>query len=234
MQWLARHRLLALGAICVFWTGLIFLGRVFPQVPFLFSPWSGEQNFEDLLRRDGRKTPERKDFVFVGVDEASTQLNQPNNRGLGADEIAGNRALELMAERPFPWSREVWALFLDKMFAVGARLVMFDMIFNNPNDGDTMFHAALEKYRDRVVIGSNFDIAQSSPLTLPNTALIPAPQQQDDRVGYVNFWPDLTDGRVRAARFQFSEGQWAGHDPSPTDEVFVSLSARALTKLGHG
>src|ERR1700686_3812594 len=116
MQWLSRHRRLALAAICIFWTGLIFLGRVFPTVPFLFSPWSAEQNFEDLLRLEGRKTPERKDFVFVGIDQASMQMNEPNTRTLGEDEIQGNRALELMAERPFPWSREVWALFLDKIF----------------------------------------------------------------------------------------------------------------------
>jgi adenylate cyclase len=239
MQWLARHRLISLGAICLFWTVLISLGRVFPRVPFLFAPWSGEQSFEDWLRRAGRKTPERKDFVFVGLDQASLQMCQPNDRNLGVDEIAGNRPLELIAERPFPWSREVWALFLDKIFAAGARLVMFDMIFNNPNDGDGAFHAALDKYRDRVVVGSNFDIAQSrgrtnAPLTLPDTVLIPSPQYQDDRVGYVNFWSDENDGKVRSARFHFSQAQWAGLDVTSSDEAFASVSSRALVKLGHG
>ncbi|MDB6147800.1 MAG: hypothetical protein JWO45_1464, partial [Spartobacteria bacterium] len=233
MQWLARHRRFALALICIFWTGLIFLGRAFPTVPFLFAPWSGEQNFEDILRREGRKTPERKDFVFVGIDQASLLLSQEKDRVVGADEIVGNRAFELMAERPFPWSREIWAVFLDKVFAAGARLVMFDMMFNSPNNGDGTFHAALEKYRDRVVVGANFDVAQANQLVLPNTDLIPAPQQQDDRVGYVNFWPDLNDGRVREARFRFSEGQWAGHDPLPGEETFTSLSARAVAKLGH-
>ena len=230
MQWLARHRLIALGAICIFWTGLIFLGRAFPNVPFLFAPWTGEQNFEDLLRREGRKTPARKDFVFVGIDQASLQITT----ALGPEEIAGNRALELMAQRPFPWSREVWALFLDKVFGAGARLVMFDMIFNSPNDGDAAFRAALEKYRDRVVIGANFDTAHGNQLILPNTDLIPAPQNQDDRVGYVNFWPDATDGKVRAIPFKISERQLIGQQPYPGDEIFVSLSARGLTKLGHG
>jgi adenylate cyclase len=50
----------------------------------------------------------------------------------------------------------------------------------------------------------------------------------------VNFWPDQNDGRVREARFRFSEGQWAGHDPVPGEEAFTSLSARAVTKLGRG
>src|SRR5437762_1884943 len=141
MQWLARHRFLALAAICVFWTGLILLGRTFLGVPFLSAPWFGEQGFQDMLRREGRKTPERKDFVFVGLDQDSLQLNQPADRTVGDDEIAGNRGLELMAEKPFPWSREIWALFLDKMFAAGARLVTFDMVFNSANDGDAAFRA---------------------------------------------------------------------------------------------
>lgn len=238
MQWLARHRLIALGAICMFWTGLIFLGLVFRKLPFLSSPWTGEQSFEDKLRRDGRSTPERKDFVFIGVDQTSLELSQPHDRSLGDEEIAGNRALELMSERPFPWSREVWALFLEKVFAAGARLVMFDMIFNNPNDGDPAFRAALDKYRDRVVVGSNFDFSHNargveSPLVLPNTNLIPAPPEQDDRVGYVNFWPDQNDGRVRAARFNFTQGQWLERESAPNDEVFASFSRRALVKLGY-
>src|ERR1700736_5128952 len=233
MQWLARHRLLALGAICIFWTGLIFLGRVFPRVPFLFAPWSGEQNFEDMLRHQGRKTPERRDFVFVGIDQDSYGFNQPNDRVLGADEIAGNRALELMAERPFPWSREVWALFLDKIFAAGARLVMFDMIFSSPNDGDPAFDAALEKYRDRVVIGGNFSLPQNKHFVPPNDGLIPPPQGQDDRVGFVNFWPDANDQKVRAAAFQITQRQLYGEEPFPEDPVFVSLAGRALAKLGY-
>src|SRR4051812_33999120 len=238
MQWLARHRRIALAAICLFWTGFIFLGRVFPNVPFLFSPWSGEQNFEDILRRQGRKTPARSDFVFVGVDQASLQLSQTTGRMLSDDEIASTRELQLMAERPYPWSRELWALFLDRMFSAGARLVMFDMIFNNPNDGDATFRSALDKYADRVVVGANFDFAQSAggtnaPFVLPNTNLIPQPQYQDHRVGYVNFWPDETDGKVRAARFHFTSSQWSGIPVAGDDDVFSSFSARALSKLGY-
>jgi adenylate cyclase len=230
MQWLSRHRLLVLALICLFWTGLVFLGRRLPRVPFLFSPWSSQQSFEDLLRREGRKTPARSDFVFVGIDQASLEL-EPE----GQDEVKAwqnNRALQLMTERPYPWSREIWALFLDKVFKAGARLVMFDMIFNKPNDGDPAFRAALDKYRDRVVIGANFDGAQGN-LVLPNADLIPVPQTQDSRVGLVNFWPDLTDGKVRAVAFRISERQLVGESPLPGDEVLSSLSARALTKLGH-
>ena len=55
MNWLGRYRLLILASICVFWTGLIFVGHFFPMTPFLSAPWRGEQSFEDLLRKRGPK-----------------------------------------------------------------------------------------------------------------------------------------------------------------------------------
>src|SRR5436305_5375864 len=113
MQWVVRHRRVVLAAICLFWTAVVILGRMFPSVPFVSLPWSGEQNFEDILRREGRKTPTRNDFVFVGIDEVS------KNPPVGDEEIAGNRALQLMKEHQPPWSRELWQIFLDKMFSAG-------------------------------------------------------------------------------------------------------------------
>src|SRR5213082_4117255 len=134
MHWLGRHRLLVLGVICVFWTGLIFLGHFFPMTPFLSAPWRGEQSFEDLHRQEGRKTAAPRDFVFLGLDQSTLQLPP-----LAPEEIAGNRAFQLMTERPFPWSREVWAVLLDRLFSAGARVVMFDMIFGAHYDGDAAF-----------------------------------------------------------------------------------------------
>ena len=228
MQWLSQHRRLVIAAICLTSTLLILLGRVVPAVPFLYAPWLGEQRFQDLLRRQGRVTPERTDFVFVGIDQQSLQLD-----ALAPEEIASERALQLMVERPYPWSREVWALLLDKLFAAGARLVIFDMIFNPPNEGDPLFASALERYRDRVVVGSNFDFARDNQLVVPNPTLIPPPQWRDDRVGFVNFWPDALDGKVRAMRLRISDRQVAGQPSFPGEEVFESLDARSLAKLGH-
>ncbi len=145
MNWLGRYRLLILGSICVFWTGLILLGHFFPTTPFLSAPWRGEQSFEDLLRQEGRKTATRNDFVFLGLDQSTLELPP-----LTPDEIANNRAFQVMTERPFPWSREIWALLLDRLFSAGARLVMFDVMFDQQKDGDPAFRAALDRYRDKV------------------------------------------------------------------------------------
>ena len=192
------------------------------------APWRGEQSFEDLLRREGRKTPAPSDFVFLGIDQSTLQLPP-----LTAEEIASNRAFQLMTEKPFPWSREVWALLLDRLFVGGARVVMFDMVFNPPNDGDSAFHAALDRYRDKVVLGANFDMANAAQAVTPNATLIPPPQLLDDRVGFVNFWGDPIDGKIRAVTYRVTDRQLADLPPDPSQEVYQSLSARTLAKIGN-
>lgn len=228
MNWLSRHRRLALALICLFWTALIFFGHFFPATPFLSAPWRAEQNFEDLLRDEGRKAPAPDNFVFLGIDQSTLELPP-----LTAEEIAGSRAFQLMTARPFPWSREVWALALDRLFGAGARLVIFDLLFNPPNDGDPIFRAALDRYPDKVVLGANFDTEHGVQGVTPNESLIPPPQLQDDRVGFVNFWPDSLDGITRSATYFTTDRQLAGLPPHPSEEVYHSLAARALNKLGH-
>jgi adenylate cyclase len=228
MPWFGRVRLLVLTLICLFWTGLIFVGHFFPTAPFVSVPWRGEQSFEDLLRREGRKTAPPRDFVFLGIDQSTLQLPP-----LTPEELASSRGLQLLNERPWPWSRELWVLLLDRLFAAGARLVMFDLVFNNPNDGDLAFHAVLDRYRNKVVVSSNFDFQNGVQAITPNDTLIPPPQLQDNRVGFVNFWPDAIDGKTRAATYRVTNRQLAGLPPEPGDEIYESLAARSLAKIGH-
>ena len=137
-----------------------------------------------------------------------------------------------MTARPFPWSREVWALLLDRLFAAGARLVMFDLVFNPPNDGDPAFRAALDRYRDQVVLAANFDL-QTMAMITPNETLIPPPATADPRVGYVNFFPDALDHQTRAIPFTMTDRQLANQPPHPSEEVFYSFAARGLAQLGR-
>src|SRR5438128_1269425 len=235
MRWFSRYRRLVLAAICGSCTAIIVLLRILPPIPFLTSVWTGEQASEDLLQREGRKTATRPDFVFLGIDQATRQFSP-----FDAAQLENNRALQLMAERPFPWSREVWALLLDRLFSAGARLVLFDLVFSPPNEGDPPFRAALERYRDKTVVGADIDfsgvreqggLAQMVP---PNSDLIAPPQMQDDRVGYVVFFPDLRDGKIRSARYTTTDLQLAGTLPRPDEFAYESLAARALEKLGRG
>src|SRR5437588_10062774 len=200
-----------LVAIAVFWTGLVALAHFFPAAPFLSTIWSGERSFADVLRGEGRKTQTHSDFVFLGIDQQSLILD-----AVGPDEIAKDPALRLMAAQPFPWSREVWALLMDKLFGAGARLIMFDIVFGAPTDADNSFRAALDKYHDKVVIACNFDDQHNYELVLPSKTVIPPPQDEDDRVGFINYWRDL-DGVVRRVRFHVSV-RWLADQPEFRDE----------------
>ena len=229
MHWLGRHRRIVVAAICAFCTGLIILVHFFPGVPFLSAVWRQEQIYQDFLEREGRKTATRADLVFLGIDEASLDLSNL----LLPEELEGNRAFQLMTKRP-PWSTEVWGLLLDRVFEAGARLVVFDLLFNfSSEEGDPAFRAALDRHRDRVVLGANIDVAHGMKLVMPNPDLIPSPQMQDDRVGYVNFFPDDLDKKVRSIFFNTSDRRLAGQELHPSQEVYYAMSTRALTKLGH-
>jgi len=215
-----------LATICVSCTALVMSLRFVPALPVLSNVWGHEQALEDWLHRTARKTSTHPELVFVAISTKS--LAGPESAKAGKD-----RMLQLMAEHPFPWSREVWARLLDRLFESGARLVIFDLLFNPPNEGDQIFRAALDRYRDRVVIGANFDTENAFQLVSPNVNLIPPPAQYNDRVGYVNYWVDKQDGKLRAARFFTSNRQLAGQKPSQEERPYVSLVARAMEKLGR-
>ncbi len=226
---MGRHRRIVVAAICALCTCVIIGVHFFPDVPFLSAVWRQEQNYQDFLEREGRKTATRSDLVFLGIDEAS---QDPSS--FLPEELAASRGLQLMAERPPPWSREVWALLLDRLFDSGARVVMFDLVFNFPNEGDPLFRAAIDRYRDRVVLGANFDGEHGMKFVMPNTNLIPAPQLQDDRVGYVIFFPDPLDQKVRSVFYNLSDRLLVGLPPHPSQEVYYSMSTRVMEKLQQG
>jgi adenylate cyclase len=237
MHWLHRHRRRVLAGICFFVTIVVASLHYATGIPFLSVVWSGQQSYEDLLSREGRKTRTHQDFVFVGIDQESLKLT-----AVDPEEIQRNRAFQLITERAFPWSRELWALLLDRLFQSGARLVMFDIVFSPRDAGDPAFRAALERYRDKVVIGANFDLSQVgvhggvAVNITPNTSLIPPPQMEDDRVGYVIFRRELSslDAKIRSTRFTITDLQLANQSPYPGERPYESLSARAMEKLGRG
>ena len=233
MHWLHRHRYTILATICTVVTVIAVAAHFLPSVPYLSDIWRADQNVQDLLRREGRKVATRPDLVFVGIDQESFEF-QPFN----PEQVANNRALQLMAAKPFPWSREVWALVMDRLFAAGARLIMFDIVFSSTKEGDEAFHAALDRYRDKVVLGANVEFSalgkgEGPKIVPPAVALIPDPQMFDDRVGYVVFFPDEMDGKIRSLRYTITERQLAHQPPFAGEKEFEAMSARALEKFGH-
>jgi len=165
-------------------------------------------------------------LVYVAIDDATMNAGGT----LFPDDLAASPALREMATA-FPWPRDVYAMVIERLMQAGAKVVALDMLFPVARDSDAAFKAALDKYRDRVVIGSNFVDdprlgAARTNYTMPATDLIPD-GYTDDRVGYVNFWPDV-DGVIRTVKYRMSQSEAFG--TAENGQIYRSMAARVLQK----
>ena len=186
--------------------------------------------YRDGLSRGGQTTPANSDLVFLAIDAPSVNLDENDIEdlfNLGTQDSKEARALRLMSQH-FPWSREVYALVLERLVQAGAKVVVFDLIFPGPSDADPIFRAALDRYADHVVVGSNF---VDGTLMRPSDTLIDQTSPIDGRIGFVNFWPD-EDEVVRRARFHVTFEQVREQPIRADTERFSSLAAVALRKAG--
>lgn len=195
---------------------------------------------QDSLAVHGRQVERNDKLIFLGIDNDSVSLNAETDlRALfGVEDLASpeGRALSLMSKR-WPWSREAYAMILDRLLASGAKAVVFDLLFPTAGDGDDELASSLRAHADQVVIGSNFEFTSDdsghlrASLTSPSPTVLPATAGQDERVGVVNFWPDA-DGAIRSARFRISLAALAGAT-AKAESPDLSLVTRALIKLGR-
>jgi len=184
----------------------------------------------DYRIRFGRTAPVNPEIVFLAVDSASMSVSTV----MDDQTITASHPLSLM--RNFPYPREIYALICDRLFAAGARVVAFDIFFPGPTPNDPAFQSAIDRYRDKVVIGMNFSddplSGNSSTLNLPSASLFPEQNPFDDRLAFLNFWPD-TDDVVRNAQYRTNiehVNLLTGAEKLP---AFYSLAARMVQKAGH-
>jgi len=208
-------------------------------VVFLVLWWRGfvplqelELFAQDWQTRLGRKTPVDERLVLIGIDKPVYSSE------FSAEELKAEPALALL-QKNFPWSRAVWAKLIEKLGDAGAKVIVFDLVFAAPGDGDAELKQALEKYKDRVVIGYNISDTGTErgnfrELQLPNASVLTAlgtkSPVEDGRLGYVNIWPDF-DGVLRQASYR-QTGAGVG-DVLPPEVILESLDARALRKFGR-
>lgn len=150
-----------------------------------------------LLR--GPQPPDPR-IKLVGLASSSFQLD-----ALSPKEIAASPTLQLM-QQPWPWDRRVYAAILDKLMGADAKVVVFDFVFAGETEGDDVFARALQKYRNRVVIGEMFADetganSETKKLTPPNPRLLL--HGTGSITGLVNMWPD-SDGVIRRIRYHTS------------------------------
>lgn len=136
-----------------------------------------------------------------------------------------------MRENGFPFPREAYADACDRLLAAGAKVVAFDILFQKPSPTDPPFQQALDKYHDQVVIGLNIN-DDSTSCSVPPTSLLPSQDPFDDRLGFLNFWPD-TDNVLRCAQYQNNLDHLSQHFGAENLPKFHSLAARVVQRAGY-
>jgi adenylate cyclase len=145
-RWLRRYRPLVILLFAAATVGVLRLDYVRGFIP-LEKIEQALIDFRFLLRGN---VPGNPDCVTIGINTSSLDPSSFDRA-----DVSKSEALQLMQQQ-YPWNRKVHALLIDKLMAAGARVVVFDLIFMQPNDGDADFAAALHRYQSHVVIGSTF------------------------------------------------------------------------------
>lgn len=214
----SRWRLLAAAALA----GVLVLTGLSLWVGILNRGESYVQDF--LMKATASETD--PELILLGLDEESLTLN-----AVEPSEIAESRALQLMAEG-YPWSREVYALAIDRLMEAGARVVIFDLAFPTPRQGDDVLAKTLQAAGPKVILGSNFDLRDTYP-QLSIVFVPPTPQLAEAADGHVGFvtLPTAADGVVRFfypyATIESFQGNYFGEDPP-----LPALSTAAARTLG--
>ncbi len=229
---LVKHRR-TLTVICLAWTLGIALLHLTEQ---RFS--RAELAVTDWLTTNGaaRRSPQHPQLVFLALDDATKSLDN-----VFADDFDKSRGLQLMRE-PFPWNREIYALLIDRLAQAGARAIILDMLFPAPRYGDKPFREALDRWPDRVVLGTNFkdvaddaDAAQTTvnrkPVHILPTPVL-RPSGPGSWLGFVNVRTD-PDQIVRRVHYRTTALEFFGLPPAQDSEELLSLAARGLEKAGY-
>jgi adenylate cyclase len=228
-KWLNEHILL-ISVICVT-SVTAFLHFNSGRLADLGVPYFQlEARFQDWIAKLGRPAPRDPRIIFLADDAASHELDQ-----LFDDDFEAAPILKKMRRRA--WTRDIWAAALQRLAEAGAKVVAFDYMFKGEDEGDEQLRAAVEKYKDLTVLGSQFSNVKAANTSMPT---IEPPHRTilgeatDPRVGYINLWPDA-DGKVRRLKFRLTIEEFAkGVKVTDQARVFESFPAKMARQAGLG
>jgi adenylate cyclase len=224
-----------------FWVVTGICGGI--AVTFLVMLWTGkelgaiqhlETYTEDFRMSFGRHALIDTNLLLVGIDRPEYSVNSGS---FSEEEVAQNPDLRLL-QKNWPWSRKIWAQLITKLADAKAKVIVIDLVFGAEGDGDEELRAALDKYRSQIVIGCNIhdlgnNRGDSMTLDVPNPTVLSESSTNlfgyDDRIGYVNIWPD-DDEVLRYARYRL-DSENSGY-LVPKGAVLESMDARAIRKYG--
>jgi len=196
-----------------------------------------ESASRDWLLTNGkarRLSPDPR-IVFLALDENTRSLD-----AVFADDFEKSATLRMM-KGGFPWNRQVWADIIDRLANAGAKAIVLDLIFPGPREGDDAFRAALERHRDRVVIGTHLvreesERADTKFVSVPQKHILPTPELcpppgSPSWLGFTNVFPD-SDDLIRRIYYRTTLLDLSGIPTGSKDQELYSLAARGLEKAG--
>ncbi|MEZ0295289.1 MAG: CHASE2 domain-containing protein [Candidatus Methylacidiphilales bacterium] len=127
-----------------------------------------ERAFQDLRSRSGRPAPANPRLLFLSIDDPSIRLSL-----LSSEE---KQQAPFNQMEGWPWPRSVYGAVLDRLCNAGARLVIFDLIFNNPGRNDEVFREAIARWPDRVLLACNLEQTRGTQITagqFPSPTILP-------------------------------------------------------------
>jgi len=221
-----RRNSLILAGICLFstllWGTTWFVERHFATAEFLPPLVKAEWSSDDLRMQLGTRAPQCDKLVFLGID-------QPNYTDVfSPEELEDSEPLRLMC-RQFPWSRKLWAEAIHRLSEAGAEVIILDLLFFSPGEGDAELAAAVRKHSDKVVLAANImdssvDHFTKTSITWPSETIYTEGARPQIRVGFANFWPDL-DGTIRHVNYSAHLSAFA--------QPIYTLSGQALAISGN-
>jgi adenylate cyclase len=246
----SQSRQWVLTGICIVLTAAVWLANEFNFLWLKKTLRDAETYAQETLYQNGRKTSPSTNLVLVGFERLSYKdgfSEIPDSPGvLDSDGVVDSKskALALLRE-DYPWSREMWALLVERLMQAGAKGVVFDIVFKRQMENDERLAETMRKYRGKVAIcyiygDSEGDTGEGLVYEAPNNTLIPVPLEDmfyDDRLAFATIWPS-DDKVVREARFRVSETSALlkldlPKREHPNDRFQYSLAARALQILGR-
>ncbi len=214
---LVRKIPIRLYFLCMLWAALVIFAVSLDFGPLIRQ----ELSLVDLrfkLRGQQDPTP---DIIILGIDQESCSLSDR------FDPLPP----ELYTLKNFPYPRSVYADAINWLNESGAEAVGLDLLFFSPTDQDNDLREMVERYQDRVVLGSN--ISDDGIQLLEPAVVVPGAVPLKKVAGFVNYWPD-TDGVIRKARSPniTALDRFGNQRPAVSFDELVVEKARASMRWG--
>jgi adenylate cyclase len=199
-----KKRLIKLASIAV-----VFVLGLISVVVLEFTPWVAQLELATY------------DFVF---------RVRPHLKPSPQIAIASLDESSLKEIGPMPWNRKVYGLLLDRLKAEGAKMAVFDMLFDAPSvaypEGDQYFAEAITRF-GKVVLGKDLSTTSDPQFSLEQPIEpLPTFTAAGAMTGFVRTIPDQ-DTKIRRAC-------WLVNDQTTlATQAFSSLTGEKVTLRGN-